>query len=206
MKRSLVQPVPTLAILLLAACAAAAGQSAQKPKPHPTADPAEKQVQAILAEAKRIDTANDAPEAAGRRQLTKELPNWEFSGVLEGPTPVFLSARFTEGQVVREESYYLLHGELILARVEKYWDVEETQKSPEPATLQDFYINHDQTIRHVTRVKSSPPITRIDKATRPSGTLIERSRLIAQILLSTAPAKTASDSLNKFPEAEPAEN
>ena len=162
----------------------------------------EKHVQAIRAEAKRIDAANEAPESAGRRQLATELPHWQFSGVFENSTPVFVNALFTEGQVVREESYYFLHGKLLLVKVEKWWDVDDESKEPEPKIHQDFYIDNDLTIRHVRKVASSPPVTRTDNKARPAAALVERSRSIAQILLTGTRDPGVTDSLKLFPEVE----
>ncbi len=162
----------------------------------------EKRVQAIRAEAKRIDAANDAPEAAGHRRLAVDLPHWQFSGLFENSTPIYVNALFTEGQVVREESYYVLHGRLLLVKVEKWWDVEDESKEPEPKTHQDFYIENDQTIRHVVKVGSSPKATRTDDKPRPAAALVERSRSIAQILLSGSHDAAVTDSLQQFPEAE----
>src|SRR5437879_4317304 len=114
-----------------------------------------KRIKAIQVETKRIDAANEAQDTSQRRRLTKDLPHWQFSGLFEGSDPIFLDAMFTEGEVVRQESYYLAHGKLLLVKVETWWDVDDDRRAPEPTTKQGFYIDHDQTIRHTTTVEAA---------------------------------------------------
>jgi hypothetical protein len=192
--------VAVVGLLLITACSAP--QSERKQVALPEAEPIAKRVDAIKAETKRIDAATEAPQTADLRRLNKELTHWEFSGTFESSKPIFLSARFTEGQVVREEAYYLLHDKLILARTVKWWDVEDASRAPEPKTEQEFYINNDQRIRRVINVGSPAPVSRTDDAGQPANTLVERSRVITQILLGNVQAAEAAHSLKDFPEAE----
>jgi hypothetical protein len=199
-ERPAIHLLPALILLLFAVNSP--GRSELTQASRGAGDSVRKLVQAIRAEAKRIDAANDAPETAERHKLAKDLPHWQFSGLFENSNPVFLGARFSEGQVVREESYYLLRGKPILVKVEKWWDVDDPKNAPEPTTRQDFYIENDRTIRHVIEVVSSPPVVRIDNSSGPTTALIERSRSIAQILLNSARDPAVTDSLQVFPEAE----
>ena len=161
-----------------------------------------KRVDAIQVEARRIDAAVEVPEAAGLRRVRKDLQHWQFSGLLENSTPIFLNAIFTQGQVVREETYYLLHGKLLLVKAEKWWDVDDASHAPEPKSRQDFYIENDWTIRQIIEVSSSPPVSRTSDTTRPAAALVERTRLITQILLGGAERSAVAPSLEVFPDAE----
>ncbi|HEX7970517.1 MAG TPA: hypothetical protein VF502_20020 [Stellaceae bacterium] len=187
-------------LLLMIGCLAQAGQPAQAQIED--GGSVKKQVEAIQREAKRIDAANDGPQPAPWRRLTLELPHWELSGLFEESVPIFLYARFSEGQLVREETYYTRHGKLMLARVEKWWDVDDERNAPQPAIRQDFYIANDRTIKHVVAVGSSRPMTRQGDAVSAAATLAERSRTIAQALLAGIRNGSAMGGLEEFPLAE----
>lgn len=154
----------------------------------------------IRAEAKRIEAAAKASPSGELRRMNKELPHWQFSGVFDSSTPVFLSAQFSEGQVVREEKYYLSTGKLILVKTEQWWDVDNARQEGEPATRQEFYIELDSTIRHVTEVDSVPPKRQISDTIRPASALAARSRAIVSILLESTADTAAAASLEKFPD------
>lgn len=156
---------------------------------------------AIRAEAKRIDAAVDSPGSSRLRPLQRDAPHWEFSGFFEKSAPVFLTARFSEGQVERQETYYLRGGKLLLVRVEKWWDVDVATKAPEPKTVRQFYIVDDRTIHSVVEVASSPPRSRRDDTSRPATALVERSGLIARLLLGATQDPAAVLSLDDFPDA-----
>jgi hypothetical protein len=155
-------------------------------------------VDAIRAEAKRIDASIETPTKAAFRRLRKDLTHWQFSGLLENTNPVFLSALFSEGQVVREETHYLNRGRLLFVRIETWWDVDDRSRAPEPRTRHDFYIDNDRTIRHVIQEESDPPTSKIDDTSRPATALVARSRLIAQILLGGDPEQAMANSLEVF--------
>ena len=192
--------------LLLALAVACSPDVSDRTQPKPRDGGAiESRILAIQAEVKRIDAAYEAPEAAGRRQLSKDLPDLQFYGLFEGSDPIFLSAVFSQSQVVRTETHYLLHGRPILIRVEKDWDVDDSSRAPEPPTQQDFYIDNDTTVRRVIQVTSSPPIARTDDTARPAASLVDRSRLITQVLLGNSQGTNAARSLEAFPEAEQTE-
>jgi hypothetical protein len=157
-------------------------------------------VEAIQADAKRIDALADAPNSGNVSRLARELPHWQVSGLFDGSKPVFLSALFSEGQVEREEKYYLTGGKLIFVRTEKWWDVDDAKREPEPRTRQDFYVENDQIIRQVVNVASSPPESRTIDTTQPATRLIDRSRSIGQLLSGAIP-DAAIRSLDEFPEA-----
>jgi hypothetical protein len=195
-----VQLLRGLVLLLFVGCSLGQDLRTQDPPGEPAS--IEKRVRAIRAEAKRIDAAVDAPEAPGRRRLAIEFPHWQLTGLFEDSTPIFVNALFTEGQAVREESYYFLHGKLLLVKVRKWWDVEDESKQPGPETHQDFYVDGDLTIRHVVKVASSRPVTRTGNKSRPAAALIERSRSLAQILVSGTRDAAVTDSLKLFREAE----
>jgi hypothetical protein len=158
-------------------------------------------VDTVIVEVKRIDAAMQSPESAGLRQLTKDLSHWELSGTFQGEKPVYLSARLSEGQSIREETYYVLHEKLILVRIEKWWDVDDPSRAPEPKTSQRFYIDNDQEIRRVMEVAASPPVSKTDDAVRPAGAWVERSHLIARIL-GGGKDGNAKQALDAFPEGE----
>jgi hypothetical protein len=132
-----------------------------------------------------------------------DLPHWRFSGFFQQSNPLFLSAFFSQGRLVRVETYYLLGGKLLLVKVEKWWDVDDPHRAPEPATREDFYIDADRMIRHVIEVASSPPAVRTSDTTRPAAVLVERSRSIAKILLGGIRDPTATSSLEVFPSVDP---
>jgi len=158
----------------------------------------EKRVEAIRVETQRIDAINDEPPSAPFRELARSLPHWEFSGRFHDSNPSFLTARFTEGQVVREESYYLHDAKLRLVRVETWWDVDDESQAPEPPTRQEYFVESDRIIRSVSEVSSSPPITRTDDSALPAASLVERSRSIVAILLGGAPDAARMDALAVF--------
>jgi hypothetical protein len=157
-------------------------------------------VDAIDVEVKRIDAATQSRESAGLRQLRKDLSHWELSGTFQGEKPVYLSARFSEGQLIREETYYMLHEKLAQVRIEKWWDVDDPSDAPEPKTSQRFYIDNDQEIRRVMEVAASPPVSKINDAVRPAAAWVERWHLIARIL--GGKDANAKQALDGFPEAE----
>ncbi len=194
-----VQLVRALILLLAVACHPTPNKQAQIP--NRAGDSIEKRIKAIQVEAKRIDAANEVPDTIEHRQLTKDLPHWQLYGLLETSVPIFLDAMFTEGQVVRQESYYLAHGKLLLVKVVTWWDVDDPRKAPEPATEQDFYIDNDQTIRHTIKTESTRPVTRTDDTARAAAGLVDRSQMIAKILLGARDAPE-TDLLRRFPDAE----
>jgi len=186
------------ALLILVGCSNAASQQALAF----ASGSAQTRVKAIQAEAKRIDSAMQTPSKAGLRKLTRELPHWEFTGALEASQPVFVSARFSEGQAIREESYYLIRGNAALVKVETWWDVEDPRRAPEPRTIHEYYIDHGQTIWQITRIASSPARTLANDTIHPASALLARSRTIQQIIFHTGAADTdAVRTLDEFPEA-----
>src|SRR5207244_12568827 len=114
----------------------------------------------------------------------------------------FLSALFSQGGLVRAETYYILSSNQLLVKVETWWDVDNPRDVPEPKKQQEFYVDNDRAIRHVMQVASSPPTSHTDDTARPAGGLEKRSRLIAQILMGGAREATASSSLETFPEVD----
>jgi hypothetical protein len=198
--RSAARFLSALIVLLIVACTP--GRSARIQTPLASDGDVQKRVQAIQLEAKRIDGANDASPTARLQRLTKDAPHWQFSGLFESSAPLLVNARFSEGQVVREEAYYFLRGCPILGRVEKWWDVDDPGEAPHPSTRQDFYIENERTICYVVEVASSPPVTRTDSSGQAASVLIERSRLIAKILFDGAKDSAMRDFLQKLSEAE----
>ena len=171
---------------------------AQKETGSPDPQQIESQIRAIRSEAKHIDASIDSPEQAGLTRVEKQLPNWELSGLFEKSAPVYLTARLSEGEVVREETYYFRQGQPILVKVEKWWDVEDEAKAPEPPTRHEFYIQNDRLLRVSIRVNSKPPVTRLGDASGSPKLLIQRSATVAQILEGKA-AGQAIESLRDFP-------
>lgn len=162
----------------------------------------EHRIRAIRAEAKLIDAANDASDNAERRHISVNLPHWQFSGLFNNSSPIFLSAILTEGQLVREESYYLHQDKPLLVKVKKWWDVDEESKAPEPAINQEFYIEDAETIRRVVTIESSPRTRRTIDSVEPARGLGERSRLISNILLGSSHDPSLTEALRPFSEAE----
>jgi hypothetical protein len=81
----------------------------------------------------------------------------------------------------------------------RWWDIDDDEQAPEPATSHDFYIEGDQLIRHVVIVESSPPLTSTDDSTRSAATLAARCHAIAQILGGARDAALIG-SLEMFPD------
>jgi hypothetical protein len=160
-----------------------------------------REVESIRAEAKRIDAAAESPDTARLRHLRKETPHWRFSGVFENSKPILVSAVFSQGQVVREESHYLAGEKTILVKIVRWWDVEDAKQAPEPETRQSFYIRDGRTIRHVIETVSTPPKSRTDEVSRPSGPLSQRWRAIAQVLAGSGSVAAVTNALETFPEA-----
>jgi hypothetical protein len=195
-------PILQGVLLLLMAGCSPAPQTERKPPAVPVGDSTAKRVEAIIVAAKQIDAATAPPGTANLRPITKELSHWEFSGWFDNSQPIFLSARFSEGQVVREETYYLRLGKLVLVRMEKWWDVDDSSHAPEPKTRQEFYIDNDQTIRVATDISSTPPSSRTNDTVRTAAALVERSRSITQILLGGRAEAGLARALEEFPDAE----
>ena len=158
----------------------------------------EAKIRSIQSEAKRIDAAVDAPATLGLSRITKQPPHWDLLGLFENSIPVFLSARFSEGQLVRDETYYLRRGQPILVKVEKWWDVDEPARAPEPPTRHEFYLDNDRILRHRIRVGSSPPATHLGDTGHSPDWLIRRSSAISQFLLGGSTAQTM-EPLKEFP-------
>jgi hypothetical protein len=199
-KRTALQLFEGVVLLLMVGCSPS--QTERSPVPPGGHNSTAKRVDAIDLEATRIDSAIEAPETAELRRLRKDLSHWELYGTFQGEKTVYLSARFSEGQVIREERYYILHEKLALVRIEKWWDVDDPSHAPEPKTSQEFYVDNDQEIRHVMEVASSPPVSKTNDAVRPAAAWVERSHLIAQILLGGGKDANAAQALDAFPEAE----
>jgi hypothetical protein len=187
-------------LLLMLGCSPS--QTGRSPVPRGDNTSAAKRVDAIDLEVKRIDSAIEAPETGELRRLRKDLSHWELYGMFQGEKTVYLSARFSEGQVIREERYYILHEKLALVGIEKWWDVDDPSRAPEPKTSQKFYVDNDQEIRRVMQVASSPPVSKTSDAVRPAAAWVERSHLIARILLFGGKDSNAAQALDAFPEAE----
>jgi len=162
----------------------------------------ERQVRTILAEARRIDAANDAPDTSEQHHLSVDFPHWQFSGLFRDTHPLFLNAIFTEGQVVREESYYLLQDKPLLVKVSRWWDVDEGAKAPETAINQDFYLSDSQIIRRVIKIESSPAKRRTLDTGEPAAAFGERASLIVKILSADSHDAKMAQALQSFPEAE----
>ncbi|HTQ57945.1 MAG TPA: hypothetical protein VMI94_25940 [Bryobacteraceae bacterium] len=157
------------------------------------------QVAWIRDQVKHIADLTGTPPSADLRQFTKELPHWQFSGFFENATPVLLRAQFSEGQAVRQETYYFHGGSLILVKTETWWDVEDENKAPEPPRREAFYVQNNRTIRHVTEVGISSAARRPNDTAHPAGSLVERSRRIAGILVGAAADPGIAASLKDFP-------
>ena len=192
---------PTRLALALAVAGCSSGESDRAAPRDQGPASVESRVEAIQTEADRIDAAVDAAEVAGRL-LTREYSHWQFSGLLDGSTPRFLSARLTQGRVVREENYYFADGGLRLVRVDKWWDVDEPDQAPEPPTRRYFHVENDRVIRLTHEVTSSAPVTQTTDLDEPAATFIARSRSISGILFRTGGDSATVQSLELFPEAE----
>ena len=190
--------VPALSLILMVARIPAAPQAHKD-----TAPAAESQIQARVAairqDSRAIDRSVDTPRESGLTQSDKQLPKWELSGAFDKTAPVFLMARYHEDNMVRQESYYFRNSRMILARVEKWWDVDNPDAAPEPATRSEFYLEDGRLLRQVTRISSKPPITRLGDTSRSPDWLIRRADTIAKILAGTSPGETIV-SLNDLPE------
>lgn len=196
--RAALHLLQVLMLLLAVGCSPSESRHA----PPPAADSTPKRVLEIQSEIKRIDDAVDAPPSSAFKRASHELPHWQFSGLMENGQPVYLNALFTQGQVARAETYYLAGGQLIFVRVEKWWDVDDPARAPEPKTRRDFYVNDGTVIRCAVEVASKPPASKTDDAAGPAASLIKRSRTIAQILDPNSKAAELARSLETFPEAE----
>lgn len=177
--------------------------SAQTERPHAPAVAAqnssvEKRVKKIQAEVKRIESATNSSNANVQRKM-KELPHWQFSGVFENSAPILLNALLTEGEVVREETYYLMQGKPVLVRVDKWWDVESPRQAQEPATREDFYCDNEQIVRRMRKVESRPAARRIDDTALSAAPLMERSRSILHVLQGGNQNATVTDEFRMFP-------
>jgi hypothetical protein len=188
-----------LGLLLAASVGCSPGETPQAQDQPRVGSTVEARINAIQAAAERIDSIGGGAADAHIRQLTAEAPHWQFSGIFEASTPILLNALFTEGKLVREETYYLEDGQPRLLRLARWWDVDDDEQAPEPATSQDFYIDGDQIIRHVVNVATSPPVASTDDSTRSAAALAARCRVIAQILLGTHDAALIG-SLEMFPD------
>lgn len=190
------------AVLLFFLAGCSPRESRQTFVPAAAADTLATRVQAIQEEVKRIDTAIEAPPSAKLQRARKNLPHWEFSGTFDSSKPLQLSARFSQGEFVREETYYLRAGKLLFVRIERWWDVDGANRAPEPKAWRDFYIENNQTIRSVLEMASSPPVSQTNDAQRPAEHLVERSRLLAQVLLGGGQDAAIAEALELFPDAE----
>jgi hypothetical protein len=195
------RPPQLLIMLVVAIVGCSAGEREQATPGVQGTTSIDSRVAAIRAGADRIDDEAKSAEASGRL-LTKELPHWEFTGFLDQSTPRLLNARFTEGQVVREESYYHVGGTLRLVKVDQWWDVDDSTRAPEPPTRTYFYIENGRTIRSTHDVLSSSPITQSSDVDESAEGLANRSRSIGEILSSTARDASMAQALETFPELE----
>ena len=166
----------------------------------PAPKPIESRIQTILAEAKSIDAADEAPDNAERRHAMVDFPHWQFTGLFDNGNPMFLSATFSQDRVVRQESYYLLHDKSLLVKVLKWSDVEEPATAPEPPINQVFYLEDSRIIRRVIKIGSGRRRT-LDEIV-PGEPLEKRASVIANILLGHSRDGKLTEPLESFPEAE----
>jgi hypothetical protein len=165
----------------------------------PSSTPVKQEISAILAQVKRIDAANESPDQSGHHSLN--YSHWQFTGLFDHARPRLLNATFSEGSVVRQETYYLVDDKPVLVKVLRWWDVEDEKKAPEPPVRQEFYIDNGQTIRHTIRVGSArkPQVSDIPQ---PAGDFKERADLISKILLTNSRDPQLAEPLESFSAAE----
>lgn len=171
------------------------------PQSTPSSAPVTPKIQAILIEVKRIDTANESPDQLQQGHRSVSYSHWQFTGLFDHEHPRFLNASFSEGSVVRQETYYLVDDKPVLIKVLRWWDVEDEKKAPEPPVRQEFYIDDGRTIRHVIRVGSArkPQVSDIPQ---PAGDFKERADLISKILLTNSRDPQLAEPLESFSAAE----
>jgi len=189
-------------MIFIAVVALVSSSSSAQKAGGPGAKQVQSDVRAIREEARRIDGAVDTPRESGLTLADKNLGKWDLSGAFKNGTPVYLLARYTEGSLVREEAYYFREGQLILARVEKSWDVDDSATAPGPDSKLEFYLQEGRLLRQVTHIGSRPPVTRLGDTGRSPDWLIARSGVITKILLGSSPGE-AIESLNEMPGTEP---
>lgn len=157
-------------------------------------------VRAIDRETKRIDALSDAPSTPQLQQARVDLAHWQFYGTFENSVPLYLTASFSEGDSVREETYYFSGGKLILARIEHSWDVEEPAKAPEPAVTHYFYLDGNRLLRHVTRTASHPPKVRTDSSGGDGREWLKRAERVGEVFQNRTAADSIAASLEVAPE------
>ena len=186
-----------LVFTVLGVSSSVCGFAQSTPSPAPVAQ----KVQAILTEVKRIDTANESADLSPQSHRSVNYSHWQFTGLFDHDHPRFLNASFSEGNVVRQETYYLVDDKPLLVKVLKFWDVEDRKKAPEPPVRQEFYIDNGQTFRHVIRVESDRK-SQVSEVLQPAGDFKERADLISKILLTNSQDPQLAEPLESFSAAE----
>ncbi len=161
----------------------------------------ERKIRGILAEVKRIDVANDALDESQSGHRSVDSSHWQFTGFFDHEHPRLLTATFSEGSVVRQETYYLVDDKPVLVKVLRWWDVDDEKKAPEPPVRQDFYIDDGQILRRVIKVES-PKKRQVLDTSQPASGFTERANLIAKILLTNSRNSKLAEPLESFLEAE----
>jgi hypothetical protein len=158
-------------------------------------------VQSIKREMSRIDAEYQAADTQEHYRLAKSLSHWELSGLIEGGSPVYLQATFSEGSVVREETYYLKDRKPILVAVAQWLDLDDSKKAARSRKELRFYIDGDQVIRRVLGRSGASGLGRTDDVPGPSADLAKRLVIISRILAGELAGHAARESLEAVPEA-----
>jgi hypothetical protein len=159
-------------------------------------------IKVILTEVKRIDTANDAPDESQQSHRSVNSSHWQFTGFFDHEHPLLLNASFSEGSVVRQETYYLVDDKPVLVKVLRWWDVDDESKAPKPPVRQAFYIDNGQTLRRVIKVESARKNHQVVDTPQPASGFTERANLITKILRTNSRDPKSTEPLESFPEAE----
>jgi hypothetical protein len=157
-------------------------------------------VAAIEAEAASIDKAADSARTAGQHWLVKKARYWNLSGLVDGDQLRYLSVRFAQGRVVRDETYYYKAGVIRLAKVRKSWDVEDVRLAPSPPVSQVFFLDGDRVIRRVANIGASGPKIMKDPPREAANVLIARANTFAKTLVSRQPIAGELEALEAFPD------
>jgi len=168
----------------------------------PSAASIGQRIEAILTEVKRIDTANDAPDESHQRHRSVNSSDWQFTGFFDHEHPLLLNASFSEGSVVRQETYYLVDDKPVLVKVLRWWDVDDESKAPKPPVRQAFYIDNGQTLRRVIKIESARKTRQVVDTPQAASGFTERANLITKILLTNSRDPKFPESLESFPESE----
>ena len=155
---------------------------------------------ALDSKAEQID--HDDQEAGGQEyfRISKDLPHWHMHGLIKKSVPIRLDAMFTEGDIVQEETYYLVDAKPFLIVISQWSDADDPRKSENSDVERRFYFSDGQLLG--CRLKGKSGLSGVStgaKARVVTADLAKRATTIARVLAGELSGSDAANVLSPPP-------